>query len=56
MLEQMQGNGVASTTRRMWRSRSPGADPVAGSEGGSVTHPPSLVPESPALGGPANRR
>ena len=56
MLEQMQGNGAASTTWLTWRSRSSGADPVAGSEGGSVTNPPCLARESPALGGPAIRR
>ena len=56
MLERIPGQSLPSTTRRTWRSRTPRADPVAGSGGGSVTHPLPLEPDSPALGGHAIRR
>ena len=56
MLERIPGQSLPSTTRRTWRSRTPGADPIAGSGGGCGNASPSLEPDSPALGGHAIRR
>ena len=51
MLERMPGRACVADPADAWRSRTPGADPVAGSGGGSVTHPlPSSRIARPLVG------